>query len=458
MYREFSQNADAAVTRFEQMLKSNQVYFFDAVEFETIIQYYIDSGEINLAKKALEMAINQHPFHSSLLLLKSEILIFEGEENEANLLLDAIEDMEPSNEEVYIQKATILSKQKNHQAAIEFLFKALEFTDDHNEVWCLLAMEYMVLENYTEAKTYFRRCIEAEPEDFQVLYNLLFCLEYLKAHDEAIEILNGILETNPYNEIAWLEVGKQYLQQGKKDEALSAFDFAIISEDTFIGAYIEKAKLLESIGKTNAAIEQYECALKLEDPTSYILVRIAHCHEKLGNDQLALQYFKKGVNHDPSYEKAWTGIIDFYLAKGEAEKAHYYCEKALNINENYAAYWKRSALLNKTLERYAEAEIAFQNTIEMGNYELLVWLEWLDTLIFLNEWGKASSVGQQAKEFYPDQIELDFRIAGCFQKLGKSIEMEYYLQNVAQHSNDLDQELLLKFPQLARQIGSSVRP
>ena len=98
------------------------------------------------------MAINQHPFHSSLLLLKSEILIFEGEENEANLLLDAIEDMEPSNEEVYIQKATILSKQKNHQAAIEFLFKALEFTDDHNEVWCLLAMEYMVLENYARQK------------------------------------------------------------------------------------------------------------------------------------------------------------------------------------------------------------------------------------------------------------------------------------------------------------------
>ena len=282
---------------------------------------------------------------------------------------------------------------------------------------------------------------------------LLF--EYLNAHDEAIEILNGILETNPYNEIARLEVGKQNIQQGKKDEALSAFDFAIISEDTFIGAYIEKAKLLESTGKTNAAIEQYECALKLEDPTSYILVRIAHCHEKLENDQLALQYFKKGINHDPSYEKAWTGIIDFYLAKGEAEKAHYYCEKALNINENYPAYWKRSALLNKTLERYAEAEIAFQNTIEMGNYELLVWLEWLDTLIFLNEWEKAASVGQQAKEFYPDQIELDFRIAGCFQKLGKSIEMEYYLQNVAQHSNDLDEALLQKFPHLR---GKLVHP
>ena len=76
-------------------------------------------------------------------------------------------------------------------------------------------------------------------------------------------------------------------------------------------------------------------------------------------------------------------------------------------------------------------------------------------MIFLNEWEKAASVGQQAKEFYPDQIELDFRIAGCFQKLGKSIEMEYYLQNVAQHGS-LDEVLLQKFPQLAR--GKLVHP
>ena len=130
MYREFSQNADAAVSRFEQMLKSNQLYFFDASEFETIIQYYIDTGEINLAKKALEMAINQHPFHSDLLLLKSEVMIFDGQMEEASVLLDTIEEMEPSNEEVYIQKATINSKQKNHVAAIEYLYKALDFAED----------------------------------------------------------------------------------------------------------------------------------------------------------------------------------------------------------------------------------------------------------------------------------------------------------------------------------------
>lgn len=448
MFREFSQNSDAPVTRFEQMLKTNQVYFFDAVEFETIIQYYIDTGEINLAKKALQMGINQHPFHIDLLLLKSELLIFDDAHKEASQLLDTIEEMEPSNQEVYIQKATISSKNKNHQAAIEFLFKGLEQAEDPHEIWSLLAMEYMVLENYTEAKNYFRLCVEEDPDDYQMLYNLLFCLDYLKANREAIEVLNIVLETNPYNEIAWLESGKQYLNLNQKEEALSAFDFAIISEDTFVGAYIEKAKLLESLGRINQAIENYEIATRLEDPSAYLYIRIAVCHQQLGNDQMALQYFKKGINEDPSYEKAWTGIVDFYIEKQNPVKALYYCEKGLQINENYVSYWKRNALLNKALGKYEEAEVAFQSTIELGNYELSVWMEWFDTLIYLHEWEKGKTIGQQAKEFYPEELALDYKIAGCFYKLGKSIEMEYYLQNVNKKMDHLPQTVLDLFPPL----------
>ena len=112
MFREFSQDSDAPVTRFEQMLKTNQVYFFDAVEFETIIQFYIDTGEINLARKALEMGINQHPIHTDLLLLKSELYILDGNHDEATQLLALIEEIDPNNQEIYIQKATIASKNK----------------------------------------------------------------------------------------------------------------------------------------------------------------------------------------------------------------------------------------------------------------------------------------------------------------------------------------------------------
>ncbi len=148
----------------------------------------------------------------------------------------------------------------------------------------------------------------------------------------------------------------------RNEEALSAFDFAIISEDQFTGAYIEKGKVLEKMGRFNEAIENFQISIQIDDPSSYAYLRIAKCHQALGNDMLALQYFKKSVQEDPASEKSWNAMIDFYIQLGDIDKAFYYTKKALLINEDSVGYNKRNALLLQTLGQYTEAEIAYQNT------------------------------------------------------------------------------------------------
>ena len=81
----------------------------------------------------------------------------------------------------------------------------------------------------------------------------------------------------------------------KFEEALSAFEFAIISDDTFTGAYVEKGKLLEKTGRINQAIDNYEFSVKLNGSNAYVIHRIGECHLKLGNEQLAVQYFKESA-------------------------------------------------------------------------------------------------------------------------------------------------------------------
>ena len=447
MKNSYSDNSDSPIPRFEQMLKTNEVYYFDAEDFECIIQYYIDSGEINLAKKALHLATKQHPVHSDLLLLKSELLIFDGADDQAKLLLEIIEELDPHNQEIFVQKATIYSKNKEHRAAIELLQEALQYAEELTEIWCLLGMEYMVIEDYYKAKENFKLCLNEDPEDYQVLYNLLYCLEYLKEYEEAVEVLNSLLEKNPYNEIAWHEVGKQYLNLNCNEEALSAFDFAIISEDQFTGAYIEKGKVLEKMGRLNEAIENYQISNQIDDPSSYAYLRIAKCHELLENDLLAIQYYKKSVKEDPSSEKSWVALIDFYIYQKNIEKALYFTKEALLINNNSVGYNKRNALLLQTLGQYTEAEIAYQSTIELGNYELEIWLEWMNTLIFLNEWEKLISIGNQAKEFYPDSNEIDFRIAGSYKRLSRLNEADYFIQNLLKNKTVPSETFLNLFPE-----------
>ena len=147
-----------------------------------------DSGEINLARKAVSMALNQHDNNTQLILLKSELLILEGDIDNSYSLLKEIESIEPNNQELLIQKATIYSKKNQHNRAIKILKKSLDFIDDPSEVWMLLGMEYMMDSNYYEAQKYFKKCLNLDPEDIQTLYNLIYCNDQLKEHGKSIEV------------------------------------------------------------------------------------------------------------------------------------------------------------------------------------------------------------------------------------------------------------------------------
>ena len=65
------------LSKFESMLKTNSIYFFDLVEFEEIIVHYLDTGKHSLAKKAVQLGLQQHPSSIDLKLLEVEILIFD---------------------------------------------------------------------------------------------------------------------------------------------------------------------------------------------------------------------------------------------------------------------------------------------------------------------------------------------------------------------------------------------
>ena len=166
-----------SLSKFESMLKTNNVYFFDATEFEEIIQHYFNISKLSLAKKSIQLGLEQHPSSVALKLLKVELFVFEDNLNNAITLLAQVEAIEPHNEEVFIQKATIASKKGNHKKALTYLKEALLFAKNNYDIWLMLGMEYLYLEAYKEARFYFAKCLEEDEEDYSSLYNIIYCFE-----------------------------------------------------------------------------------------------------------------------------------------------------------------------------------------------------------------------------------------------------------------------------------------
>ncbi len=449
MALENEEQPNLPIVKFESMLKTDDVYFFDAEDFEDIIHYYLNNGKISLAKKAIKISLQQHPNAIELKLLDVEVLVFENNFELAEKMLDTLELLDNSNEEIYIQRANIYSKKDNHEAAISLLKRALELSDDGFDIHSLLGMEYLFLDNFELAKENFMMCVTFDEQDYSSLYNVIYCFEFLEDYDGAIYYLNDYLERNPYCEVAWHQLGKMYFSKKMYQEALSAFDFAIISDDTFIGAYFEKGKVLEKLGRYNEAIENYETTIELEDPTSHAYLRIAKCHEKLKNEDLAKYYYYQTVHEDPLLDKGWLAITDFYYRKESYKKALYYINKAINIDGENALYWKKCAKIHFALKNYDEADYAYKQSVDLGNYDFDTWFYWADVAVQNKDVESAIQILIQGNEFYPDRAEMQYKMAGLYLYINDLVRAQYRLINALKIDVDKLYIFEEEFPQFS---------
>ncbi|MFK7814531.1 MAG: tetratricopeptide repeat protein [Maribacter sp.] len=449
MALESNERPGKPIAKFESMLKTDDVYFFDAEDFEDIIHHYLNNGKIALAKKAIKIGLQQHTDSIQLKLLNVEVLVFENDLDLAIKLLDKLQLLDSNNEEIYIQRANIYSKKDNHEAAINLLFKALELSDNGYDIHSLLGMEYLFMDDFKMAQKSFMKCVEIDDHDYSSLYNVIYCFEFLEDFDGAIYYLNDYLDRNPYSEVAWHQLGKQYFEKKLYPEALTAYDFAIISDDTFMGAYFEKGKVLEKMGKYLEAIENYETTIEIEDPTSHAYLRIGKCYEMLKNNDMAKFYYYQTVHEDPLLDKGWLAITDFYYKGKNYEKAFFYINKALNIDGENPMYWQKCAKINTALKKYDQADYAYKQAVDLGNYELYTWLKWAEVAFLNKDINSAIEILTQGREFYPESARLQYKMAG-FQLLAND-DINARITLIDALKNDIEKLFLFEeeFPQFA---------
>ena len=353
--------------------------------------------------------------------------------------------MNPFDEEIELQKATIASKRGDHKTSIKHLNVALEISEDPYNIWNLLGMEHLLAEEFEQASCFFGNCLNENPDDYPSLYNLLYCFEQLNKQEAAINSLNKVLEYNPYCEVAWQQLGKILIKLGRIDEAVSALDFAIISDDSFTGAYIEKGKLLETLGKINEAIENYEVALSTAEPNAFIYKCIGRCHEGLGNFDLALQFYLKSIQLEPSNEKSWESLILFFVSQKKYKKAKIYLEHAIEINNDSIELWKNSIEVYTSMNLKNKALASNKKLLELGYNDPDLQLHLIDFFLEKKQWKEAHKIAKQAFISFPENRSLAVRIAGCCLHLQQRDEGIYMLN--PKNLNLFEKEQFLKlFP------------
>lgn len=164
---------------------------------------YLDTMKLQKAKNVAECITET--YETEVKLLKAEILLNEGNLDEAEKLLDSIEDKESLN--------TILDA--------SYLYMDMGYPEKALS-WLTLGIE--------EYK---------EEEDF--LAAMADCYRSGDHDEQAIYIYNKLIDKNPYDPSYWTGLAKSHFNRQEFEKTIEACDFALAADENFGEAHLMKA-------------------------------------------------------------------------------------------------------------------------------------------------------------------------------------------------------------------------
>lgn len=365
-----------AVQKFERMKRNNEKYFFDVVEFESIIDYYIESNNSPKAFEAATLATQQHPNSVSIQVRKARVLLDKGRAVEALRILKNLENIEPGNHEIFIAKGTALGMLGDIQGAKKIFDYAL--TLDSDETGNILFAIVSVLQNlnyYEHLIPYLVKLIGMEPNYKAHLYDLAYAYEKVEKYDESILYYHRYLEEEPFSDSAWYNLGIIYNKMEQFDKALDSYDFALAVNSLNTFAIFNKANILSNLERYPEAIPVYHEYLENEPDSFEAMTYLAECYEKTDEIVLAGKYFHDAIELEPEYPDAWFGLGVIEFNTGNADDSLIYFRKAVRLDDENPEYWY---LLGKA--HYIKGEIkgalsCFREALKIDAYYDEVWID-----------------------------------------------------------------------------------
>ena len=433
------------VEKFEKMVENNEEFYFETEEFEEIIIYYLEIGDISYAEMATNYALKIHPNSIELKTKKLEVLLELENYTQAKELMEELKEPSMENTDFLVCCAKYYSNLGNPRRAIEYCEKALELEEEENFLHNFIADEYVNLEDPFNALKHYKLALQFDPQDEYSLENVMYCYNQLNRSEEAIEFLNDYLDKYAFSETAWYEYGQFYFNRKNYEEAIKGFDYLLAINSESIGVYANKAACYEAMGEWQKAISVYEEMLDLEYTKSFTYYKIGLCYKENKQPVLALNSFQKSLRDDPQFYLSMMEQSYIYEDMGGMKEALYFAKEAVSLNENNLDYQKRLAFLYIDSGRFEESLECLKKLVDFEPQRFYNWYAYSEVLMLIGEFEEAISVLKKATKLH-NRAELYYQLSNCYFQLNNQKEGRNILSIALGLDPNLLEDMQQKYP------------
>src|SRR5690606_15168354 len=284
--------------------------------------------------------ITYYPFSSEILLLKAEILTQSQKFGQALNVLDEVDQLDQRNLDATLLRSDILlSQYKYDQAAALLEQKALDFSGkDKTEILLELADVYDESEDFEAVFDTLKRIVKTEKRNEEALQKICFWADFTGRNDESIELHTKITDEDPYNALAWFNLGSAYQSEKLYEKAIDAYEFCVAIDDKFEFAYRNMADAYMRLKWFDSALEVLQKHLEISKPEDVIYEAMGFCYEKQKDFSKARYYYRQASQLSPEDDAIFYKIGETYAREQQWEKAVKAYSVALHINKENASY------------------------------------------------------------------------------------------------------------------------
>ena len=182
--------------------------------------HYMAMGKTDQARAAFLKVVAADPHHANANLQLAELAITAKQGTAALKYLDQLSKEDRASPEVAIQRARALKLTGQAKAASDLLAEAEKSAGKDLNLTFSLGMVLVEWERYAEAEQFFSRVLDADPTNFDVLYNLGLAAQHAGHLERAVQVYQVALQQRPNDADCLFNLASIYVQTGHSDEAV----------------------------------------------------------------------------------------------------------------------------------------------------------------------------------------------------------------------------------------------
>jgi len=246
-----------SLQKYEQACNNGEPVYMDAEDLTDIAEFYMTQNREDEANQAISLAISLHPNSVDPMIFLARQQMFHDNLEEAYKIAYSIPDQN-DRETIFLWTELLIRSDKPDEA-LQLIIDKLEDQEDDKAMFLYdAACIFMDYQNYEYTQELTGK-LEKEFPKYKKLKKLK--VEVLMAqekYDDAIAILQNILEEQPYSTSAWKTIAEAHVGKNNFMEALDCAEYCLAINPEHTQALMIKAHCLFHQNHLEQAHEIYQ--------------------------------------------------------------------------------------------------------------------------------------------------------------------------------------------------------